>query len=104
MPKLLLAAVVAVSFVSVQANLQRVKGIESATRFAGPGQPTAPVPRVTLGSGTTRAIQKDRQFTQLDCGGTGWRTTVVPAGASPCIAELAVALVSQSPPSLHLRI
>jgi hypothetical protein len=104
MPKLLLAAVMAVSFVSVQANLQQVKGLVPATRVASSGQPTAPVPRVTLGSGTTRAIQKDRQFSQLDYGSNGWSTPVVLAGLSPIVTQLAVAPASSAPPSLHLRI
>jgi hypothetical protein len=104
MPKLLLAAVMAVSFVSVQANLQRVKGIESASKLASSGQPASPAPRVTLGSGTTRAIQKDRQVSQLDSGCTGWRTPILVLGSSSLIAEVTAAMASPTAPALYLRI
>jgi hypothetical protein len=104
MLKVFLATVIGVSFVSVQGHVQHVKGVAATRLLASPGQPASPLAHVTLGSGTTRAIEKDRQLPPLHQGGTGGFALDL-RGASP--HQLAVEAAWDPPPSsppLHLRI
>ena len=104
MLKLSLAAVIAVSFVSVQAHVQRVKGLSAITPLAAPTQPSAPSPGVSLGLGTTRAIEKDRQIVHLDCGDAD-RLAFGPLGPElPGPSLKAEAASAAASPPLHLRI
>jgi hypothetical protein len=104
MLKLALAAFVGLSFVSVQGHLQRVKGVAAAVQLASPAQPASPLPHVSLGSGTTRAIEKDRQLPPLDQCGIGQLAFSLP-GSSPHAFEATGGSPSRtSSPPLHLRI
>jgi hypothetical protein len=104
MLKIFLAAVIGASFVSVQGHVQHVKGVAAARQLASPCQPAAPLAQVTLGSGTTRAIEKDRHLSPLYQGDAGY-WALIPSGLSPQNREVMAAWgPPASSPPLHLRI
>jgi hypothetical protein len=104
MMKLTLAAVIAVSFVSVQAHVQRVHGIGAAEHLVNPSQPSSPLPGASLGSGTTRAIEKDRQVLRLDCCKTGQLALALTETRSPGPGLKCSAMPPTSAPPPYLRI
>jgi hypothetical protein len=102
MRRLLLAFAVALSFVSVQGHVQR-KALGAAA-LASPRQPSSPLSAVTLGLGTTRAIEKDRHFQELyACR----RADLTPHSSGVDAAQVGAEGVPDScrgAPLLHLRI